>query len=239
MIAQDQIRQLAVKYQTTELNIRREYFQHLFLSYFYQQPQSKNVYFKGGTALKILYQSPRFSEDLDFSATYKDARQIEQAILSTLSEIKREGIEVELSEAKETSGGYLAVIAFGPPRHIVSLQLHISLREGEKKGEIVAIVDDFIPSYTLIQLSRNQLVDEKVKALLTRKKPRDFYDFYFILRSNLMPAAKKEILPQVLRALQETEFNFDLELRQFLPKSHWGVIKDLKKTLAAEIERFI
>ena len=239
MIVQDQIRQLARKYQTTELNIRREYFQHLFLSYFYQQPQSQSVYFKGGTALKILYHSPRFSEDLDFSATDKDIREIEQAILSTLSEIKREGIEVELSEAKETSGGYLAIVNFGPSGHIVSIQLHISLREGEKRGEVVMVVNDFIPPYTLLQLSRDQLVGEKVKALLTRKKPRDFYDFYFILRSNLTPAVKKEILPQVLKTLQDSELNFELELRQFLPHSHWKVIKDLKKVLASEIERFI
>lgn len=239
MIAQDQIRQLAKKYQTTELNSRREYFQHLFLSYFYQQPESRNVYFKGGTALKIIYQSPRFSEDLDFSTTHKDARQIEQAVLSTLFEIKKEGIEVELSEAKETSGGYLAIINFGPRRRIVNLQIHVSLREGEKKGGIVTIVNDFIPSYIVIQLLRDQLVDEKIKALLTRKKSRDFYDFYFILRSNLMPAAKKEILPQILNTLKDSEVNFELELRQFLPQSHWRVIKNFKKTLVAEIERFI
>jgi predicted nucleotidyltransferase component of viral defense system len=63
MIANDALKTLATKLQTTELNVRREYFQHLFLSYFYQQPLADWIYFKGDTALRMLYNSPRFSED--------------------------------------------------------------------------------------------------------------------------------------------------------------------------------
>lgn len=40
MISTDALRALAPQWQTTELNVRREYFQHLFLSYFYRQPLS-------------------------------------------------------------------------------------------------------------------------------------------------------------------------------------------------------
>ncbi len=55
MITVEAIRALAAKLQTTELNVRREYCQHLFLSYFYQQSLTDQVYFKGGTALRIIY----------------------------------------------------------------------------------------------------------------------------------------------------------------------------------------
>ena len=47
MLEESLIKTLAVKFQTTELNIRREYAQHLFLSYFYQRPETKKVWFKG------------------------------------------------------------------------------------------------------------------------------------------------------------------------------------------------
>lgn len=40
MVAKEQISKLKVKYQTSELNVIREYFQHLFLQFFYQLPQS-------------------------------------------------------------------------------------------------------------------------------------------------------------------------------------------------------
>jgi len=69
MISNEALQALATKLQTTELNVRREYFQHLFLSYFYQQPLTDRIYFKGGSALRMLYHSPRFSEDLDFSSS--------------------------------------------------------------------------------------------------------------------------------------------------------------------------
>lgn len=239
MITQEQIKTLANKHLTTELNCKREYFQHLFLSYFYQQPRTEVIYFKGGTALKIIYQSPRFSEDLDFSTTLQNVKPIEQAILQTLEAIEKEGIETNLQEAKQTSGGYLANITFQAFGQTTAILLQFSLREGEKQGEVVTIVNDFIPSYIVIKLLQKQLIDEKIQALLARKKPRDFYDLYFILRSNLLPAKKKEILPAVSKTLRQININFEKELKQFLPKSHWAIIKDFKQTLEREIDRFI
>jgi predicted nucleotidyltransferase component of viral defense system len=81
MISDDALLNLHNRYQTTDLNIRREYIQHLFLSYFYQQPQTNQIFFKGGTALRLIYKSPRFSEDLDFGSTLHDVNEIEKALL--------------------------------------------------------------------------------------------------------------------------------------------------------------
>src|SRR3990170_7638268 len=147
MISNEALRALATKLQTTELNVRREYFQHLFLSYFYQQPLADGVYFKGGTALRMLYNSPRFSEDLDFSSAVSDARAIEGALLETLVAISRENINPDLEESKKTSGGYLAILSFRTEDQVpVSIQLEISLRGGETRGEAVTIASDFIPA---------------------------------------------------------------------------------------------
>lgn len=88
-------------------------------------------------------------------------------------------------------------------------------------------------------LEQNQLIDEKIQALLTRKKPRDFYDLYFILRANLLPSQKKSVLPQALKALGSTDINFEKELKQFLPKIHWAIIRDFKNTLEREIQKFL
>lgn len=62
-------------------------------------------FFKGGTALRMIYRSPRFSEDLDFSAGQTSLKTIEDLIIDALTDIEREGIGVSLKEAKETSGG--------------------------------------------------------------------------------------------------------------------------------------
>lgn len=241
MIALDKLQSLANKKQTTEQNIRREYIQHLFLSYFYQQPQTATIFFKGGTALRLVYNSPRFSEDLDFSTSSGEIKPTEDAIQDALREIEREGIGTELIEAKETSGGYLAVIHFKLPTGVVAVQLEISFRDREARGEVVTIGDnnDFVPPYTLMVLRREQLVNQKIQALLTRQKPRDFYDLYFILRANLLPAAEKSVLPQVLEKLAKANIPFSQELERFLPKSHWPIVKDFRLTLEREIEKFI
>lgn len=237
MIADDALRTLATKLQTTELNVRREYLQQLFLSYFYQHPSTDQVYFKGGTALRMLYHSPRFSEDLDFSSAQSDIRALEEVILETLAAIARENINVDLTESKTTAGGYLAIVAFQTDHGSVLIQLEISLRAGEKKGQVVTIASDFIPAFTVIALAREQLVDEKIQALLSRRKARDFYDLYFILRANLLPAHKKEVLGQALNTLRQSRIDFEKELKEFLPKSHWAIIRDFPAVLEREIAR--
>ena len=239
MIADDTLRALATKQQTTELNIRREYFQHLLLSYFYQQALTDQVYFKGGTALRMLYHSPRFSEDLDFSSAIKNTAALEEAMLETLAALARENVEVDLEESKTTSGGYLAVVTFQARYSPVSVQLEISLRQGDKRGEAMTIVSDLVPAYTLVALAREQLIDEKIQALLSRQKARDFYDLYFVLRANLLPAHKKSVLRQVRKTLRQSAVNFEQELKQFLPKSHWAIVRDFPMSLERELERYL
>lgn len=240
MISREQIEILAQKYQTTELNVLREYFQHLFLSYFYREPRSNMVYFKGGTALKILFGSPRFSEDLDFSAWQINIKDLEQMLVQTLGEIERENISVSLEEAKTTSGGYLANLVFkGAEFQPVVLQLEVSFRQDKLVGEIITVSGDFVPPYTVCALSLEWLVLEKIKALLERRKPRDFYDLYFILRSSLLPVSKRGVLKEVLEIVGDVEINFEKELKLFLPKTHWAVIKNFKTVLKTEIQRFL
>jgi predicted nucleotidyltransferase component of viral defense system len=239
MISNDALRNLVNKYQTTELNVRREYVQHLFLSYFYRQSASGRIYFKGGTALRLLFNSPRFSEDLDFSSSVTGTHSIEEAVLEALVAVERENIQTDLQESKKTSGGYLAVISFQLGNRAVSLQLEISHRAGRRRGEVATIASDYVPAFAVVALTREELVDEKIQALLAREKARDFYDLYFILRANLLPAKKKAILRQVLETLKHTTVNFERELKQFLPKSHWAQIRGFPETLEREIERFL
>jgi len=239
MIANSAISKLAVRYQTTELNVRREYMQHLFLSYFYQQPQTKEIYFKGGTALRIVYGSPRFSEDLDFGSTLHDIDEIEKAVLDTLIEVNREGIDSEIVESKKTSGGYLAIVDFKLGFSTVRLRFEVSFREHELDGQADTIAGDFAPPFIINSLAQEQLVAGKLAALQGRKKPRDFYDLYFLLQKGLISPKQKTQLRAILPLATETSINFSGELQQFLPKSQWAIIKDFKATLERAIRRFV
>ena len=65
-----QIETLAKDYSIDTFSIIREYLQLLFLNYLYRQKESDKICFKGGTAIHFMFNSPRFSEDLDFSTSY-------------------------------------------------------------------------------------------------------------------------------------------------------------------------
>ncbi len=240
MIENNFVSDLAKKYQTTEENIWWEYCQHLFLSYFYQQEGSEKIYFKGGTALRIVYRSPRFSEDLDFSTSLSGSKKIEKIILGTLLSIEREGVDVELEEAKITTGGYLSTVEFKINQKKITVKIEISQRAKREFGELITISNDFILPYVLIQLGEEQLIEEKLQALLTRQKPRDFYDLYFLLRSNKIKTnLRQDFLPKILNLSQKTKVNFNQELKHFLPKSHWLIIRNFKDTLVREIKRYL
>jgi len=239
MISSFAIQDLSKRLQTTELNVRREYMQHLFLSHFYHQKEALQFFFKGGTALRVVFNSPRFSEDLDFSAEHYNTKHIEDTIVSTLHEIEREGIGTEIVESKETTGGYLANISFHIGNDQITVLLQFSKRRSKDTSEVVTVAGDFIPPYSITLLDRKHLTNEKIQALLTRAKPRDFYDLYYLIRSNLIDQEQRKLLIQARKKLETTKINFGLELKQFLPKSHWPIIKDFKNSLSREIDRFV
>jgi len=144
------------------------------------------MYFKGGTALRIVYGSPRFSEDLDFGSALHDVDEIETAVLHTLVEIEREGIKTRIVDSVKTSGGYLAVIAFTFGSTTVQIRLEASFREEELRGETETIYSDFVPSYSIHVLAQKQLVGGKIAALLDPKMPRDFCDLYYLLQKGFV-----------------------------------------------------
>lgn len=233
MLALDEIKRLATKLQTTELNIRREFIQHQFLRFFYQQPQATKVNFKGGTALRIVYHSPRFSEDLDFDSKL-DFSSLENIVELTLELLGKDGIGSAIVESKMTSGGYLGIIELDG----LKTSLEISNRK-KSSGEPNTIIGDFTAPYTLFSLQRASLVSEKIEALLSRQKPRDFYDLYFMLRARLLTREDKNLLLKVKTLVNSTQINFEKELKIFLPKSHWATISDFKKILLTVISDYL
>ena len=163
MISNEALAKLARQHQTGVFpNIVREYFQHVFLSELYKLPEAEKMLFKGGTALRIVYGSPRFSEDLDFSLfgikPTDVKRFVEGLFENVLVIIERTGIHVELGgKSDATSGGYAGAVAFKIlDYHPVGVEINISARNGrEINGEVDSVANDFVPTYTLIHLPQD------------------------------------------------------------------------------------
>lgn len=248
MITAEALEKLSRQHQTGVFpNIVREYFQHTFLGELYKLPGAERVLFKGGTALRIIYGSPRFSEDLDFSlfgvASPQTKPFIEGLFVKVLAEMERSGIKVEIgAKSDTTTGGYFGVATFKileyPP---VGVEINVSARGSrDVRGEVDSVTNDFVPTYTLVHLPQSELVEEKIfGALHQRKKPRDFYDLYFLMRKGVLSADQKKrlagIKDEVVADAQKIDFRG--ELGAFLPIGQQAVIRDFPAMLERELNR--
>jgi len=242
MLSQNFLKEFTKKSQTIEKNVVRECIQHLFLSSLYKLPEAERLLFKGGTALRFIYGSPRFSEDLDFTGENIYHYQIiDELFINALSEIGKQGIKIDFKEAKPTTGGYLGVIHYEIYDFVEDIKFEISLRSGKELAtEITTIINDYAPVYTIVSLSGTELVKGKMAALISRKKPRDYYDLYFFLRHpQLHKCVEKARLKEVLKNLEKERINFRQELSVLLPINHQMILKDFKKVLIQEIKKYL
>jgi predicted nucleotidyltransferase component of viral defense system len=242
MLTQENLREFIDKFQTNERNIVREYIQHLFLSALYKFKEAERLLFKGGTALRFIFHSPRFSEDIDFTGqNIYHHREIDEIFLGTLLELEKTGVSISLKEAKATTGGYLGLIHYEIYGFVEDMKFEVSLRKEKKAGgELVSIISEFTTPYTLLYLPAKQLVSGKIEALLSRKKPRDYYDLYFMLRhEELNRSVNKEKLKIVLKNIDSERIDFKRELSVFLPVSHHLILRDFKNVLVKEIKRYL
>ncbi len=236
MLSQDFLKEFTKKNQTLPINIIREYVQHLFLSNLYKFPESEKLLFKGGTALRIIYDSPRFSEDLDFSG--ENIALIENLFIAVLSELNKQGLEITFQEAKKTTGGYLGIIRYNLYGFLQDIKFEVSLRKKIPDRDIMTIVNNYGFSYLLVSLSKEQIVKEKVKALIFRKKPRDYYDLYFLLRHpELRVFVEKKELKKIMNDLEKIDFKKELSV--LLPLNYHLILKDFEKNLFQEIKKYL
>lgn len=247
MLDRNFLQNLAVKSETSFQNIIREYIQHLFLRSFYTKKGCDNFLFKGGTALRIVFGSPRFSEDLDFTGIGW-SKDYEMVLEETLFDLSSEGIDIELTESKTTSGGHLANMIVNLFEEKVEIQNQVSFRErsplrrlskaSKTNAENMVVTTNLAPAYSIYLLGTKIIVSEKINALIERAKPRDFFDLYFILRKEELRRVLKidETLREKVLAQIENQSRRELEreLKELLPRSFWRVINDLPTTLKRE-----
>lgn len=105
------------------------------------------------------------------------------------------------------------------------------------KPNFQLIQNDFTPPYTIWLLPEKEMVTEKINAALTRSKPRDFFDIYYLLRRQMIPINLRSELHKMPKIIKGKEIEFD-NLSDFLPQSMSSLAKDFKKTFEGEIERF-
>lgn len=242
MITEEQIKKLADKFRIDQYTILREYLQLLFLRYFYEQKESQKVYFKGGTAVHFLCDSFRFSEDLDFTSLLP-VPNLRKLLSRVMQQLENEvaGLNLVNLGIKEHALTEIIKYSYGL-KHPLTVRLEFSLREKPLTHRVSPIETPFpIAVYPLVvHMDQEELMAEKVRALLTRHKGRDLFDFWFLLTKgiklredyiqNKMHWYKmKYDFSELVSALKKfREDSLENDLRKFLPKNYRLFIKELK-----------
>lgn len=226
MITSSQLHSLAKEYKINDSIVARELVQLTFLKELYAESFAKEIFFKGGTAIRLLFGGQRFSEDLDFTVLLSVAK-FESKITALFGKLEKQ-YPFKFKERRTLTGKTFLLTASLPFLAApVFVKLDFSMRENVLqptkniiKTEYPVIVQSFVHS-----LSKNEVLAEKIRAILKRQKHRDLYDLWIL--QELGAKFDSELVKAKLSYYDE---EFDLaELQQRLKVfSEKGFIQDLR-----------
>ena len=191
--------------------------------------------FVGGTALRFLYDIPRFSEDLDFSLY---AAKEEMGFKEAMTGVKRTftledyPIEITVNDRKTVATAW---IKFPGLPHELGLSLHKS-QTFSIKIEIdgnpppgASIETTIVRRHVTLNLchyDKSSLLSGKLHAVLSRKwtKGRDLYDLVWYLSDRKWPAPNLELLNA---SLKQTSWNGPLLIEKNWKEHLWKRLKDI------------
>ena len=193
--------------------IVREYAQVIMLRALYQSKNAiEKLFFLGGTALRLAYDLPRFSEDLDFNGTNLLKSEFEEMLKVAKMGLSKESFESEI--ALKEKGSLLVgrfklidilqkykIAVMRDEKLIVKFKANRPNQKLEKEG---VVMNGFGYSFSSPLMSKGALLSGKLNALLNRRRGRDIYDIIFMLR-NKFPLDSKEILLAHIDSLNESE----------------------------------
>ncbi|MCF8142344.1 MAG: nucleotidyl transferase AbiEii/AbiGii toxin family protein [Deltaproteobacteria bacterium] len=130
------------------------------------------IAFKGGTALKLFYDLPRYSEDIDYDVLPGGLPDGLIGIIKSLCTKKR----WEVTDNALKYHTILVELRFRGPDRNFHIKIEISTREKELKTAILPL-----RGVPIVTLEPSFLMTEKLLTYLDRQAGRDIFDTWFIL----------------------------------------------------------
>jgi len=190
----------------TERSVVREYLQARMLQSIGLAGHLTSVAFMGGTALRVLFMIPRYSEDLDFALEHNaDEFDFDELVHDFVRPLEREGYAVEIARKSFGSAVDKAFVKFPGLLHELGLSPHASESMSVKvevdtnppAGAVCQVSDvrRFVP-LRIYHHDKASLFGGKLAAVLMRQytKGRDLYDLLWYTADPTWPAPNLELL---------------------------------------------
>lgn len=167
-----------------------EYLQYELLDSLFKNPAASNLSFIGGTAIRILHDSDRFSEDLDFDNFGLPFAQFEDLLKTACRDMQYKGFLVEYRIVEKEA--WHCYIRFPEILHQAGLTpdagRKILIRiDSETKEKLYEPAKAFLNKFTvyrqILAAPVGILLTQKMMTVLHRKreKGRDIYDVSFLM----------------------------------------------------------
>jgi hypothetical protein len=183
--------------QEEKLNRAREVLQLTALKIIYDKEYFKNLSFTGGTALRVLFDLKRFSEDLDFSLVNDKGYDFGRMVSGLLKEYELYGLKVE-ANPKDDKNVHSVFLKFPSVLKEIGLsalkdqKLAIKLEidsNPPKGGQVASTLVNKVYMFNIVHFDLPSLFATKLHACFFRKyaKGRDFYDLVWYLGKKITP----------------------------------------------------
>ena len=178
-----------------------EILQHLILQSLSRHNSFKHITFTGGTALRLLYNTERFSEDLDFSLTEKGDLNLLKLLPKIKQDLELMDLKVDVHIKENESTVFKSDFRFPnilnelnlSPLKEQKLTIKFEVDKNSPKGwkKEIQLVSNPI-SYSVSIFDLPSLFATKLHAIFYRKytKGRDYYDLIWYLGKQIKPNLK-------------------------------------------------
>ncbi len=193
-----------------------------------KSPAGPLLAFKGGTALRLFWDLPRYSQDVDFTLLRENLRDEVYREIHQIAEVSR----YEITDAVKKRRTVLFEFRFqweGPNFHL-KVEVSSPLPEDRQAGEI-PVRTASLRGVPVLVLREERLTAQKLCALYEREAPRDVYDFSFILRRRLKVDWPYVLARTGLKAKEEFFQKIQQKIQRF-PKRK--LVTDVGKLVSAE-----
>mgnify|MGYP000961833203 CR=1 FL=1 len=200
MIKQAEIQKVAREAGVRDTQIEKDYVLTWILYGISQHELlSEALTFKGGTVLKKFYfEDYRYSEDLDFTLLEesKTNEDIETAFLEVFEFIKDEAnMDLSMDDFDEHQTGninffinYIGPLGGRGKQVKVDISRNELLKFNLEEKHMIEVYSDQ-EECSLKCYSLNEVMTEKMRSLLSRVQPRDFYDLWFLSENESLEMA--------------------------------------------------
>jgi len=229
----------AQKSGAAKYNIMREYLQAYVLRIMHDHGAFQTAAFVGGTALRFLYDLPRFSEDLDFSLHGKPHQPFADLMRTIKQELTAAGYQVDISynDAKTVQSAFikfegLMYEAGISPMKTQKFSVKIDIDTNPPQGAVLMtrVVNKFFP-IAFLSHDLPSLFSGKIGALLSRKytKGRDFFDLAWYVSRFKTVSPNLTFLQNGLTQMQfkkdmPTEENWREYLAHVVEEADWKLV---------------